>query len=458
MREPGPTGVSSAPISPFQQSAEAASLSADPDPTMGPSLEPGRHRRPARGRRAEGAARAFVPRPVAQATAVVGERLWGPLPTTTAGVETALVLALAGTWLVTIVQLAIALPSSVAHSTFALLNGVLGVGWLAWRAAVLTLVLRRRSVVAPRLLVAEVVLAIVVLATQPLFTAAEGRFYSWDAWGFAVTVSAALWVGMSAPSMTRALLVSGLLAAVYLGAILPGAADADRLMTPITNALAYLAFGALGRLGSHYLRRLGAAADAGRTEAAEAARQVEREQHRQLLHDQATILRLLATPDLPPAVLSALRSQAALGAAQIRSFMDERHVDDSKGTLGVALRSAARQFPDLPLVVTVDLVDEVVIEQATAAAVRDAVVTLLHNVRVHAHAQECVLHGDVEGGEWEVVVTDDGVGFDLEWTPRGYGLARLVTGALGQAGCTVSVRSALGEGTSVTLRGPLTSR
>ena len=145
------------------------------------------------------------------------------------------------------------------------------------------------------------------------------------------------------------------------------------------------------------------------------------------------------------------------GDAAQAAFMSG--VQDSNltaGTLGAAVRSAVAQFPDLPLTCTTDLADELDLQAPVAEAVAGAVTTLLHNIRRHAGAANCVVHADADPdtGWWEVLVRDDGNGFTPQTTPRGYGLAQQVEAAMGRIGVQVSLRSAMGEGTLVTLTHP----
>lgn len=54
----------------------------------------------------------------------------------------------------------------------------------------------------------------------------------------------------------------------------------------------------------------------------------------------------------------------------------------------------------------------------------------------------------------EVLVRDDRLGFTPETTPRGYGLERQVGAAMAQIGVRVTLCSAPGDGTMVTMTHP----
>jgi len=77
-------------------------------------------------------------------------------------------------------------------------------------------------------------------------------------------------------------------------------------------------------------------------------------------------------------------------------------------------------------------------------ALVEALATLLHNVRRYALAQEVVVHVERDEVSWELVVRDDGVGFDPAQTSLGYGLRRPWPWSARSAGRSVSAaRSAL---------------
>jgi len=68
-------------------------------------------------------------------------------------------------------------------------------------------------------------------------------------------------------------------------------------------------------------------------------------------------------------------------------------------------------------------------------------------------ASEVVVHADRHGDTWEVSVCDDGVGFEPEATPFGFGLSSQVTESARRHGMSVEVVSRPGEGTCVFIRG-----
>ena len=90
-------------------------------------------------------------------------------------------------------------------------------------------------------------------------------------------------------------------------------------------------------------------------------------------------------------------------------------------------------------------------------ALVEALATLLHNVRRYALAQEVVVHVERDEVSWELVVRDDGVGFDPAQTSLGYGLRRpwpWPWPRSARVGGQVSISSEVGVGTAVRLWGP----
>ncbi len=307
----------------------------------------------------------------------------------------------------------------------------------------------------------DVVTGCVLLLSQVLITRPVDRMSTWDAWGFAATLGCSLAAGAGLRRRPAAIASVAALMVSYLWAC-RGAEGVDHVSSAVLNCLCYAALAATGWATARYLRRLACDADQHRTGAARSAALAEAERHRRLLHDQASVLSMLSRSVDDPRLLEALRRHAAAGANQIHAFLQGQEHDADSLTLGSALRAAAQDFTDLPITLNVDLVDDLEVRPPVRTTIREAVSTLLHNVRLHADATSCVLHADVimVGAErrWEVVVRDDGRGFDPLAASRrpgraGFGLRRQVLGPLAAVGVDVTVVSAPGEGTAVTLTG-----
>jgi signal transduction histidine kinase len=360
-------------------------------------------------------------------------------------------------------QLAVALPTALRHATSVPLFLAVLAAYLAESALLATVTVRARRYRDARLGWLDTAVATLVLLLQPAFTARADSTGSWTAWGFALTLGSAAGAAIVFVRRRETVLAVGVLAGCYLVAGLPAADGAQMRTTMVSNALAYVGFAVLTRLLVGYLRRLGADAERAREAAAEAARLVEVERQRLLLHDNIGVLRLLARADLPAELGDPLRKQAVELANRVRLFLDDAAgalrqapQPDDAVTLPEVVRRVALDFGDLPLELSTDLATGVLLTRAAAETLGRALSTLLANVRLHAAAEVVVLHGDADQAEreWEVTVRDDGRGFDPAATPPGFGLRVQVRQALAEHDISTHVHSVPGDGTSVTLRGP----
>lgn len=227
--------------------------------------------------------------------------------------------------------------------------------------------------------------------------------------------------------------------------------------TMVNNALTVPAYALVVALLVGYLRSLAADADRSREEAVEASRALELERYRLTVHDASSILRLLSDEDTPAEVLPGLRVQAHREANRLRNYLavDGPRERPGSRTVGSMLEDALEGFDDLPLTLAVDLGGHAELTDEVWTATSRAVTTVLHNVRLHAKATQVVVHADCVDGTWEVVVSDDGVGFDQASQPLGFGLDTQVGHALSEIGVDARIRSTPGRGTSVTLVGPV---
>lgn len=230
--------------------------------------------------------------------------------------------------------------------------------------------------------------------------------------------------------------------------------------TNLNNAMTIPGYAVVVALLAYYLRALAADADQAREDAVTATRALELERYQLTVHDASSILRLLSDEDTPPEVLPGLRLQADREAQRLRHYLtDQPQLDPGTGrrTVGSMLATALHGFDDLPLEPAIELGAAVELHEDVWAATTRAVATVLHNVRLHAGARQVVVHADTDGATWEVVVSDDGVGFDQESQPFGFGLDTQVRQALGALGVEARIRSTPGRGTSVTMVGPVTA-
>lgn len=382
----------------------------------------------------------------------------GRLATTSEGVELALLRAFTGLRVVNLAQLFLAIGGLLPRSPRPKVDLGLALAFAAETAVVLTVAARRRTLRLPALVTADVVFSLVVLLAQPAIADPSRRVNTWDAWGYAITLSCALLLGMASTARWAVAGTAALTAAYLTASLGATAGHPGQRWTVLTNALAFPAFALIGYTTSGFLRRLGTDAETARALARHAGAEAEMERHRRLLHDHAALLSLLSSDAADdPQMRGQLRAQASAAAAAVTTFLSGTPTcGDPPQSLAVLVRRAAAGFPDLPLTVNADLAEHVQLPAHLASTLSSALATLLHNVRLHARATSCTLHADADpsGAAWEVSVRDDGVGFDPATTLPGYGLSRQVRAAANQAGLAVAVATGPGEGTAVTISHP----
>lgn len=369
--------------------------------------------------------------------------LSGRLDTTSAGVELALVRAFTGLRAINLTQLWLAQSALLLVGPRPALNAILVLLFTIWSLALVTIALRMRRITDPRLVAADIVVAMICLLAAPLITTASTHINTWHAWPHPVTLSTALLLGAALrPHLAAA--GTALLAVTYLATTLPQVDGPGQKWTVLTNAVAYIAFTLIGGALAGYLRRLGHDADTERERAAHLGARVgaeaEMERHRRLLHDHAALLYFIGngkTAD-DPTLEASLRRQAIDGANRVNAFLSSTAATTrpSGTTLAEVAQHAASLFPDLPLTVNADLATTYQLPPTLVDVVDGAVTTLLHNVRTHAAATSCTVHAVGAGTWFEVTVRDDGIGYEPATTATGFGLSRQVRGACARTAST----------------------
>ena len=304
----------------------------------------------------------------------------------------------------------------------------------------------------------DFVLALAGLAlVSPLFAPHE-QTGTWAVWAPGFAVGAAAGVGIWARGARRVLVLSSVLGSAYFATML--AWSDQSVWTIAANVATYPAFGLIACWAASYLRLLAGEAVKAREAAITATARLELERYRLLVHDATGILRLLGDEETPEVMHRALRSQALAESTRLRAYLSDgagglpgTPTDESGWTLGRTVADAARGFEDLPIDLVADLGAHAVLGEASSLVLQRAVVTVLHNVRRHAHANRVVVHADAHEGSWELSVRDDGVGFSPDDHPAGFGLSTQVEAEVTRRGMAVAVHSVPGEGTSVTFTG-----
>lgn len=196
--------------------------------------------------------------------------------------------------------------------------------------------------------------------------------------------------------------------------------------------------------------------------AVQEAVEAERARTRAWLHDSVLqVLEYLASggyADEPDA--DALGRIAGDAAAELRAYVEGDSAEQAAAGHGelcerlTAIVAHERTLADHEIgLIFGDVEQELSGREAEqlAAAVAEA----LRNTRKHARASRALVTCDAFDGVATVIVSDDGVGFDVSGVRRGAGLRESILGRLAREGGSAAVRSRPGHGTRVTLRLPL---
>lgn len=302
----------------------------------------------------------------------------------------------------------------------------------------------------------DIVFAALALLVCSLVLPSRLLLGTWAAWGSGYAVGAAATAGVWAPTVRRAGLWAGALGALYLLVTLrAGVSDVGSVLA---NAASYPMFGLAAAETARFARSMARQAEEANRRAALAAARVELDRYRLTVHDVAGILRLLSDETTPESMLPALRAQARDESRRLRNYLSDSKPRFALGEgqpalLGQTVWAAAQGFGDLPIEMSLDLGQDVRLEGGDAEALVRALMTIFHNVRRHARAEQVVVHADSEHERWELTIADDGVGFDQAATPLGFGLAVQVMAELTTRQMSVDLRSAPGDGTTIRIRG-----
>lgn len=384
------------------------------------------------------------------------------IPTTALGMERALALAVAGLRIGTLVQMAPALGAGLAISQR---PGLYAVSWIAAAAMALTVsavALIRQHPVGPRLFAVDAVVAAGLLVVGDLCVPPELRVGSWIGFQPAYALSV---VASGAVIRAAWWWLAGV-AVVVAGDLYFRALHVEQVgvSTAVGNILTYVVLAAVTRVAVRYIRRVAADGDRARAEAAELGRREEEHRAQLAIHNGAAVMRLLADPDLADDVRDGLRREADIEVRRMRSYLqggDRPGGATSPQDLAARLRATAQRFDDLPLRVTVDLAEGVLLSRERSAALDHAVAALLLNVREHADAGKVVLHADAEPADagttrFTVTLHDDGRGFDADPRLWGVGLREVSSEQLRRHDVRFELTSTPGRGSTAVLTGVAT--
>jgi signal transduction histidine kinase len=187
------------------------------------------------------------------------------------------------------------------------------------------------------------------------------------------------------------------------------------------------------------------------------------EVHDGLAQDLALAMRELALleldvdPDIARASRERLREAVAAAHQVVRARLVELSSSAPLGGLRTALADVCDRFARRGMTVTVDAPGERLPADAAATAVVMRILNeALTNAEKHAGAARVTVRVARDDGWLELCVEDDGAGFDATAAPAAGHLGLTVMRQrAADAGGSLDVRSAPGEGTGVTLRLPL---
>nr|MDT0661548.1 hypothetical protein [Micromonospora sp. DSM 115978] len=154
----------------------------------------------------------------------------------------------------------------------------------------------------------------------------------------------------------------------------------------------------------------------------------------------------------PAEAVAQLRGTARSQAVKLRRAMAELLDGDRSGTLAAGLTDVVAEYAGAGLRAELVLSED--LPELTAArreAVCAAVRAALGNVVKHAGVARAVVRADRAGRGLELVVRDNGVGFDSAVRLPGFGVRQSIVARLRQVGGTATVESSPGMGTRVRL-------
>jgi signal transduction histidine kinase len=355
--------------------------------------------------------------------------------------------------LATLVQMA---PSLVPALTDAARPALTAATWALAVTSLVGLavvVLARRRPPGTPYALADVGIAVVLLVAGLWSVPVPERLGSWVGFqaAYALCVACSL-VGVR--SRARAFALVAVLAtaeAVYLAPTVDRWAD---LLQLVSNILTILVIGPLAWVCAGMLIRIGAEADEAHRLAADLATAEEERRARTAMHNGTAVMRLLME-STDGAQAPGLRQQAEIELNRMRAYLTGDPLPATTGSTSLAavVTAARAEFDDLPVTLVTDLATGVELDRALADDLAAALRSLLLNVRLHARADQVVLHAEERDDRdgWEVSVHDNGVGFAPDETSYGVGIRDVVVGQLARSGVRTDIDSVPGLGTTVTL-------
>ena len=296
-------------------------------------------------------------------------------------------------------------------------------------------------------IMADFVMALVTVGLVPAYISRSAVWTGWP-WPVPVTLSTVVLLGASLARWRFVLASSCTLALVYVAVMmLPLSGDSLGRSTAVVNALAYPGFAVLAFLFVRFVRRLATVADEARARVAE----LEREQGKARIHELLSYLRLDRFAESDEEMQLIMIADAQAKYEEMSSYV---YGTDNLGDFNAHLRKALKLHPSLRVRTVVNLDSSAELAQDVLEQLQRALDTALSNAEQHAAGAEVVVSARSEGGQLVVTVRDDGPGFDLASTPRGFGIGEILGRQLEAVGGRGVVDSAPGRGTEVRITLP----
>jgi signal transduction histidine kinase len=296
-------------------------------------------------------------------------------------------------------------------------------------------------------ILADFCLALVTVGLVPAYISRSAVWTMWP-WPVPVTLSTVVLLGASFARWRYVLASSCALALVYVAVmVLPLSGDSLGRSTALVNSLAYPGFAVLAFLFTRFVRRLATIADDARARVAE----LEREQGKARIHELLGYLRLDRFAKSDQEMRLIMIADARAKYEEMRSYV---YGTEHLGDLDAHMRKALKLHPNLHVRTVINVDSGAGLAEEVLEQLQRALDTALSNAEQHAAGAEVVLSARSEGGRLIVTVRDDGPGFDLASTPRGFGIGEILGRQLEVVGGHGAVDSAPGRGTEVRITVP----
>lgn len=362
-----------------------------------------------------------------------------------AAVEQTFAWAIAAVRVFDLTQAAVALATgSLSRATNPTLDGSLLALVCAESILLGWWLIRRRSVRQGRWPVAmDFIAGVLAVGLVVTYAAPADRIGVWIMWAYPLTLSTAVFVGITLHRWQSVLACSCTLAGTYVIAVaLPLAGDAPRLATAVTNALAYPGFAMFAYVFARLVRNLAETADNAKARVAE----LERERSKAYVHRLLPYLRLERFAEADDVERSALVARAQEQYQKMRAYVDG--VPDARN-VEAQMRAVLELHCGLNINFSIDLENGIELPMDTLESLHLAVDTALANVEQYASYANVVVTARSTPENIEVTVCDDGPGFDEAQVRRGFGMTELLGRQLAAIGGEGLVTSAPGLGTNV---------